>query len=565
MKKRTSLSSRSGLSRVALYARVSDGDTGTSASVEAQVADMTRFCAAQGWSVVGSYSDDETGRHMHRKGLVQLLEDAKAHTFDVVLVTTMDRLGRGAPFIVIEHLLKESGATVKMVHQDFERAGDEVGSYIQKAVQIVLDGLMPVDARSKTLQRMRVHFHDGYFVGGQLPFGYRSIPDPAGMLSRHNTPMRRLIREEEELDVVRRAIEAAADGERIVAVQAILAAGGGPASHTGARDLILSGDIYAGRVRWSDQTREAPELAIVSWEVLGAARRALADTTLGRPPLTRSATRNPLPLLGKIVCSCGRRMTSYWARGQSGVQVHYYRCRVPHCGAARRQLNALAVQRGILSELAAIASVPWKARHAAAWLSARSGNTEAQQRALRQAERDLTAAKQASAATRKAIGLCTNSEALRQLAAALDESAQVQAAAEERLAGAREDLRRGAARFSASAIQTMLASLPRIVEALTEPEREELLGLIVERVEVQHAPARALPGLIVEVRAGLLGLINSAVDGGTDLRCVNREVRTEMNLQGGLTQPSRTPGPSDADSNLIISATPAGRVGAKEV
>lgn len=77
------------LRRAAVYLRVSTRDQ----TLANQVPDLERLIAARGFSIAATYQDEESGVK-RRPGLERLLEDAKRHRFDVVLVWALDRLGR---------------------------------------------------------------------------------------------------------------------------------------------------------------------------------------------------------------------------------------------------------------------------------------------------------------------------------------------------------------------------------------------------------------------------------------------------------------------------------------
>jgi len=80
--------------RAAIYARYST-ENQREASIEDQVRLCTARSAAEGWSVVGTYTDHAlSGANHLRPGYQQLLADARAGAFDVVVAEALDRLSR---------------------------------------------------------------------------------------------------------------------------------------------------------------------------------------------------------------------------------------------------------------------------------------------------------------------------------------------------------------------------------------------------------------------------------------------------------------------------------------
>lgn len=84
--------------RAALYSRISTVDKGQEINMQAD--ELRAYAAARNWEVI-EYSDKGiSGAKDNRPGLNQLMRDAKARRFDVVLCWRLDRFGRS-----LKHLL----------------------------------------------------------------------------------------------------------------------------------------------------------------------------------------------------------------------------------------------------------------------------------------------------------------------------------------------------------------------------------------------------------------------------------------------------------------------------
>jgi len=88
--------------KVALYCRVSTKEQTT----DNQTLDLKRFCEQRDLEIVQEYSDQGvSGSKDSRPALNQMLEDAKAGKFEVLLVWKLDRLGRSLKHLI--YLLNE--------------------------------------------------------------------------------------------------------------------------------------------------------------------------------------------------------------------------------------------------------------------------------------------------------------------------------------------------------------------------------------------------------------------------------------------------------------------------
>lgn len=90
--------------KVALYARVST--IGEGQNPETQLMRLRHIAEARGWTIHKEYVDHASGKDQNRPAFQQLMGDAKAHAFDIILVTRLDRMMRSVKNLlnVIEQL-----------------------------------------------------------------------------------------------------------------------------------------------------------------------------------------------------------------------------------------------------------------------------------------------------------------------------------------------------------------------------------------------------------------------------------------------------------------------------
>ena len=80
--------------RVAIYIRVSTKLQEDRYSLKAQQTELTRYAEAQGWTIVDTYKDVDSGAKINKEGLEALLDAVEDGLVDVVLVIEQDRLSR---------------------------------------------------------------------------------------------------------------------------------------------------------------------------------------------------------------------------------------------------------------------------------------------------------------------------------------------------------------------------------------------------------------------------------------------------------------------------------------
>lgn len=167
-----------GTVRAAIYARYSS-DRQSTASVADQTALCQRAAEARGLHVVARFSDAAiSGAIARRPGLDALLRAAEDHAFDVVLVESIDRLGRDVGDLDrLRKTLLFRGIAIVGISDgvDTSRPGDG----IMFGVRAVLSDEYRVDLARKTHRGLTGRAEKSKITGG-IPYGYRSEPSPDG-------------------------------------------------------------------------------------------------------------------------------------------------------------------------------------------------------------------------------------------------------------------------------------------------------------------------------------------------------------------------------------------------
>ena len=241
--------------RAAIYARYST-ENQREASIEDQVRLCTARSAAEGWTVVGTYTDHAlSGANHLRPGYQQLLADARAGAFDVVVAEALDRLSRDQEDVAaLYKRLRFRGVRILTL------AEGEI-SELHVGLKGTMNALFLKDLAAKTHRGLEGRVREGR-SGGGLCYGYDVIREqdargePIHGGRRFNAA---------EAEIVRRIFREFASGKapreiaRGLNADRIAGPRGRPWSDTTIRGHALRGtgilhnELYIGRLVWNRQ------------------------------------------------------------------------------------------------------------------------------------------------------------------------------------------------------------------------------------------------------------------------------------------------------------------------
>ena len=315
--------------RAAVYARYST-DHQNDRSIEDQIVLSENHARGRGLEVVATYSDRArtSASLMGRDGILDLMADAKAGRFDVVIVEALDRLSRDQEDLAgIYKRLSHYRISLEAVH-------DGVADAVQVGLRGLMGSIFLADLKNKTRRGMAGVIRDGRNAGGRA-FGYRTVLGRPGELEI--VP--------EEAETVVRIFEAFVGGAVPRDIAGELNRDGlspprgvnwNASTINGSKERgngILLNPIYDGRIVWNRVTMvrdpetgrrisrvnpeaewqhaEAEHLRIVPRDLFAAAQERKNDRTLMREE--GAYTRRPKRVLsGLLRCgTCG-----------GGISVH---------------------------------------------------------------------------------------------------------------------------------------------------------------------------------------------------------------------------------------------------
>ena len=314
------------MKRAAIYARFST-DLQDERSIEDQVTLCRKYSEREGLNIVATFDDRARsgGSILGREGLLALMDKAREHLFDVIIVEALDRLSRDMEDLAgIHKRLSFLGIEIRAVHEG-----------VVNTVLVGLRGLVGQLYREDNAHKVRRgqagRVGQGLNAGG-LTYGYAPVSGDPG---------KRVI-VETEAEIVRRIFREYVDGRTPRDIAYDLNAdqispprgrawnastiNGNSQRGTG----LLNNELYAGKLTWNKvrmvkdpdtgrrisrpnpesewQSADVRELAIVTRELFDAAQKRKKARSVTHP----NQQRRPRHMLsGLLKCgTCGAGMSS---------------------------------------------------------------------------------------------------------------------------------------------------------------------------------------------------------------------------------------------------------------
>ncbi len=316
-KKATSDSNGHAPVRAVLYARVSTEEQGKHETIETQTHYARQQCEREGTPLGRIYKDEGVSGTVpfdQRPGGRQLLADARAGKFNVVLLYKVDRLGRvGYVSHVAQHHLETLQVGVRSLTEPFDTT-TPTGRFMFSI--LAANSAME---RENITQRTKAGLHrvasQGRWANGRPPYGYR--------IEEH-----RLVPDEQEAAVVKTIFRLATTRHTLIGICEHLNARNVP-TREGKRwrfanvARMLHRRAYRGAHEWGKADKVSlPVTPLVSEEVWDKAQEAL------RLNAKASRGNSKRDYLLKSLIRCGfrdRSMTGIMAESKGG-KIAYYRC-----------------------------------------------------------------------------------------------------------------------------------------------------------------------------------------------------------------------------------------------
>lgn len=314
-----------------IYARFSCSKQ-REASIEDQLRACTEWCTANGYRVVGTYSDfARSGRSDDRPQFQRMVDNAGEA--EVAVVYMMDRFSRDpydAP--VYKKRLRDAGCRVVSATESMPDGPEAI------LLEKVYEGVAAVES-AHIAQRVRRGMRGNALKcmhNGVRVYGYRFAEDGTYEV------------DPAEAEVVREVFARRAAGESANSIAADLARRGvetshhRPCSHSMVAGMLRN-EKYVGVYSFGDTRVEGGMPAILT--------RGEFEMGSRRPARKRRETEDwgDYAFAGKGVClGCGSNLVGVSGRGHGGVKYSYYRCS-KRCGC--KPVRADWIEPAVVAEL----------------------------------------------------------------------------------------------------------------------------------------------------------------------------------------------------------------------
>lgn len=334
--------------RAVVYARYSNEKLQKESSIADQLSLARTYAQQQGVSIVREYADKgrTSATMLGRPELMQLMQDAKAHKFDVVIVESLDRLSRDQADI---HAINRQ---LTFHRVEIRTPGEGIATSIHVGLRGIVGEMFLKDLGNK----VRRH-HTGRALEGKIPgrvaYGYRAIPGKPGE-REIDAPTAAVVRRIFAEYAAEKGVKAICDDLNREGIPAQTGKSWNYASLNGGPRALLTNRLYVGELHWNNWTNirnpdtgkvnkrrvpdkdrvvvRVPHLRIVDQAVFDAAEalrlRRAAQLNIPayetRQPWARKATL----LMDLVRCeSCGAKMVRCNRARNGSARIMCYEAR----------------------------------------------------------------------------------------------------------------------------------------------------------------------------------------------------------------------------------------------
>ena len=152
-------------------------------SIQNQKDILSAYALRQGWSIYRIYSDDNySGSDRNRPEFNQMIEDAKAHKFDIVLCKTQSRFTREIAVVedIIHGLFQRLG--IRFVSPVDNIDTDMTGNKKSRQIHSLVNEWYLEEMSDNIKSALHSRMEHGHHIGAFAPYGYRKDPDKKGHL-----------------------------------------------------------------------------------------------------------------------------------------------------------------------------------------------------------------------------------------------------------------------------------------------------------------------------------------------------------------------------------------------
>lgn len=317
--------------KTALYVRVSTLEQATEGySIGEQKERLRHYASAQGYDIVGVYSDEGfSGKDLFRPDMQRLLDDVKRGKIGIVLVYKLDRLSRHVKDVLeLVELFDKHNVILYSLQENFD-----LSSPFGRAALKMMATFGELE-RETIVERMEMgkiaRANEGRYTvpGTRCPFGYR-----------HDKKNDKLVIDEREAEIIRKIFELYVNENMTFRKLYDYCKTAYPDVKYFNNQMcckpIIERPMYAGyfRYRGGELIKGTNFEPIISYDLF-----LQAQAKVGQNRSVRTSDNSPYLLTGLVVCGkCGNRyvgkMYERYTRRSDGTHTKHYRYRDYGCAA----------------------------------------------------------------------------------------------------------------------------------------------------------------------------------------------------------------------------------------
>jgi site-specific DNA recombinase len=310
--------------KAALYVRVSTDDQAEEGySIDAQKNQLTDYCKKNDINIYKIYSDEGiSGQKENRPQFQEMIKDAKAKLFNIILVHKYDRFARKVELSQrIKGQLSKCGVNVISITEPIE---DSPMGFFVSGLHELLAEYYVKNLAQEVKKGMRERVRQGQH-NGSVPYGYKIDKTTGNMIIN-----------KQQANVIKKIFEMYNNGNGTCKISRWLQENGIEPAISGsvwnhyAVLYILQNVKYIGYIKHAGEVYKGLHEPIIDNETFELAQKYRKDRLLPREPIGKNEAR--FMLVGLARCGiCGKKMLIYikaqhpWGKGIK-TYYHYYVC-----------------------------------------------------------------------------------------------------------------------------------------------------------------------------------------------------------------------------------------------
>lgn len=335
------------------YARYSDHNQDDGFSIEYQMSEMQEFCLKNGLELVNAYIDQATTakKVAGRDGFFRLVNDIKAGLVKTLIVYKFSRIFRNSyESHKYRKLFKKHG--VKLI--SITQAVDDETSTGRLMINVLsdIDQFQSETISDHVKSGMREMARQGYFTGGTVPFGYKTVFDETAL-----KPRKKYAIEEIETKVVQELFSLYADGYSLRFLQDELISKGlktrqGKPFGITTISRMLRNDFYIGTLRYKTSGYDPVIVPNAVPAIIDLETWELVQQRHEKNKLVKPRKRKDLySLTGKIHClKCGSHFFGIASGSEQKGKKYYYKYYICSNNKGYRSCDCLRLKKEDIEE-----------------------------------------------------------------------------------------------------------------------------------------------------------------------------------------------------------------------